>query len=327
MSQVKLESREEGKLHVYKKPKRERWLELRNTCITSTEVGSAAGMSKYGMTRWSIYHTKRGTLPDQFKPNDRSEMGKFLENGIARFAAQKMGVRVLRLPDFMIRGSLGASFDYEIHKPDTALDGWLVECKNVDQWIFRDQWAADDHGNPIPPDHITCQIQAQLETARRPGCVLAAAVGGNDLKLIKIARDKAFGESLSSVASNLWADICIGKEPDPVAVDADNVPLVYSDVDDENTIDARNDATLSHKIASWYALKAKGEGVKAEQNELKAQILLEIVDARRVVCMDGYTLDAGFTKDGKDSVITQDMVGDVKKGRKGFRRFGVKQKN
>ena len=323
---TQLRERDPGAFQVYKKPKRERWLELRKTCITSTEVGPAAGMSKYGMTRFSIYHSKRGTLPDQFVPNERSDMGKFLENGIAKYAAKKIDARALRLADFMIRGCLGASFDYEIADEKHELDGWLMEVKNVDQWIFRDTWDKDNFGNAIPPDHITCQVQAQLEVAGRPGCVLAVAVGNNTLQLIKIARDHTFGQGLSEIARNLWGDIVAGKEPSPIDVDASNVPLVYNEADEKKTLDARKDPILSHKLATWCELKGQMEALKSRQNAIKAEVLVEIGDTKSVKGMDGYTLDAGVNKDGKDTVITQDMVGDIKPGRKGYRRFNIKKK-
>lgn len=325
-----LKEREIGEFNIYKKPKRERWLQLRGTCITSTEIGSAANMPKYGMSRFSIYHSKRGTLPDQFIPTERTEMGKFVENGIAKYAGIKLGARVLRLADFMIRGCLGASFDYEIVDAKHELDGWLVEVKNVDQWIFRDQWGKDDFGHPAPPEHITCQVQAQLEVARRPGCVLAVAVGGNDLKLVKIARDEHFGAGLSQVAFNLWRDIIIGKEPEPIDVDAKNVPLVYMDVDPKRVLDARKNRALSRQIQDWYDLKAESEKVESKMNTLKAHVLIEIGDAKKVQVMGGLELDSGVNKDGKDITITQamadELVGTVKKGRKGYRRFNVKKR-
>ena len=46
-------------LRVFKRPKRERWLELRRQCVTSTEMAPVAGIPKYGNTRYSIYHQRR----------------------------------------------------------------------------------------------------------------------------------------------------------------------------------------------------------------------------------------------------------------------------
>jgi len=313
------------------RPKRERWLKIRNDFITSTEIAPVSGISKYGNTRFSIYHTKRGELEDSFVANQRSEVGEEVESAIARLVAKKLGVHVLRYADFAARDCLGASFDYEIDhriddEGDPELHEWLVEIKNVDYMIFRDQWDKDEHRNVIPPEHITIQTQAQLEVSRRPGTILAALVGGNDLKIVKIARDAEFGAALRKIANEFWDDIKNGVVPEVVAEDAANAARLYSYADPSQVLDATGDDELSHKIASYKNLKEKEKSVKAEANTIKAQILVEIGEVSKVFGMDGYTLDAGVTKESLGKEITLEMVGERIGARKEFRRFTVRKK-
>lgn len=315
----------------WKRPKRERWLKIRNDFITSTEIAPVSGISKYGNTRFSIYHTKRGDLADSFVANQRSEVGQEVESAIARLVANRLGVHVLRYADFAARDCLGASFDYEVeHRIDDAGDPeiheWLVEIKNVDYMIFRDQWGKDDYGNHIPPEHIILQTQAQLEVSRRPGTILAALVGGNDLKIVKIARDAEFGAALRKIANEFWDDIKNGVVPEVVAEDAANAARLYSYADPSQVLDATGDDELSHKIASYKTLKEKAKSVTGEANTIKAQILVEIGDVSKVFGMDGYTLDAGVTKASIGKEITLEMVGEVIGARKEFRRFTVRKK-
>jgi predicted phage-related endonuclease len=312
-------------------PKRARWLELREDCITSTEIAPVAGISKYGNNRFSIYHTKRGELEDSFVPNQRSEIGLDIENAIAKMTARKLGVHVMRYADFANRDKLGASFDYEIdHRIDDEGDPeyheWLVEIKNVDYWIFSDQWGKDSQGRYTPPEHIILQTQAQLEVSRRPGCLLSVLVGGNDLKLIPIARDVEFGAALRKIANEFWVDIEEGNEPEVIAEDAKNALALYSYADPSHVLDATEDDVLSHKIASYKELKEKAKAIEAEANALKAQVVVEIGDASKIFCMDGYTLDAGITKGNPGREITQEQVGDIVGARKEFRRFTVRIK-
>lgn len=311
---------------IWKSPKRERWLELRKQFITSTEIAPVSGITKYGNTRFSIYHAKRGTLEDSFVPNVRSELGKHFEHGISKAAADELGARVVRLADFMGRGRLGASFDYEVSEEGHEFDQWLVECKNVDGLIFRDQWDKDEHGRIVPPEHIILQTQAQLEVSGRPGSFLAVAVGGSDFKLLKIARDHEMGAALRKIANDFWFEIAMGNEPEVIAEDAKNAIRLYKYADPDHVWDATEDAELSFKIATYQGLKLRAKEAEAEADALKAQVLVEIKEASKVFCMDGYTLDAGITKASLGKEITLDMVGDRIGARKEFRRFTVRKK-
>lgn len=312
-------------LQVWKAPKRDRWLALRNECITSTEMAPVAGIPKYGNTRFSIYHVKRGELEDAFVPSERSDIGLDIEHAIAKMTKRKIDARVLKLADFMRRESLGASFDYQVVEPEHELNQWLVEIKNVDYLIFKDQWEKDSEGRFVPPEHITVQVQAQLEVSRRPGCLLSVLVGGNDLHLIKIARDAEFGAALRQIANEFWADIEAGNVPDVVADDAANAARLYSFADPSKIIDASQDFELSHQIASYKALKEKAKSVEAEAATIKAQVLVSINDVAKVFGSDGYTLDAGITKATAGKIVTPDMVGTILGARKEFRRFTVRK--
>lgn len=312
----------DGDLKVYKAPKRERWLQLRKECVTSTEMAPVSGIPKYGKTRWSIYHEKLGELEDTFDPTERTEVGSILEQSIAKLVGERLGCRVLRLRDFMMRGKLGASFDYHVVDPNSEYDGWLVEIKNVDRMIYREDWSEDVHKRPIAPDHISVQVQTQLEVARRPGTILAALVGGNDLKLGFIARDVEMGAALRSIATQFWVDIDEGNVPEVVPDDAANVPLVYATADPDNQITA--DPDLCDDLREYKKLGEEMDELKARRNTLKARVLEQIGDASKVYGSDGYTLDAGVTAGSTGKEITEDMVGQTIGARKSFRRFTVR---
>lgn len=313
-------------LKIYKRPQRARWLELRTKCVSSTEMAPIAGMPKYGMTRFSIYHMKRGTLEDDFEGNDRTEVGQMLENGIAKITASRIGARVVRLADYYVSGTMGSSFDYEVDDLKHELHDWLVEIKNVDYMIFRDQWGEDENGNPEPPEHIAIQVQHELEVSERPGAILAVLVGGNDLKLIRIARDETFGASLRIIANKFWRDVQEGNEPEVEADDAQHVAKLFSDVDPDHHHDATTDYELTKMLGDYKTLGGQIDELKAQRNTIKARVLQDIGDASKVFGGDGYTLDAGYTKGSDPKIIDESMLGEEFGGRKGFRRFTVRRK-
>ena len=310
---------------VYESPSRAQWLDLRRQVVSSTEMAPVAGMPKYGMTRWSLHHIKRGLMEDTFEPSERSEIGLAIEHSIARLARKQLGARTVRMRDFMTRGRLGASFDYEIRQPGHDLDGWLVECKNVDGLVFRDDWdTSSDHRDPQPPDHIAIQVQQQLEVSRRPGCILAVLVGGNRLELIRVVRDPEIGDALHTIAEDFWREIEAGEEPAVVPEDAANVPLVYRYARPDSVIEA--DDEMQERIERYHRVKREARELDDLAKQLKAELMVTAGDAEKVVGKGGYTLDLGITRGNPGTPITEEMVGQMIGGRKAFRRCVVRRK-
>lgn len=315
-------------LEVFKAPKKDDWLRLRKTCVTSTEASTLAGMPKYGLTPWQMYQIKRGAMEDSFVPTERTIIGEYLEPAIAKAVMDEsnLGARILRLRDFYRNGSMGASFDYEVAQEGHQYDGWLVEIKNVDGIIFSDQWEKEESGRPIPPDHIALQIQHQLEVARRPGCILAPLVAGNRIFTIPIWRDEDIGRSLKALCDQFMQDVAEGNEPDVMADDAKAVADFYSSVDPKHVIDATDRIDITAALRDYYFMGREIKRLEDERAQIKADLLLEIQDAAKVIADDGLSLDAGYTSHVPPTEITPEMVGTTIGGRKGFRRFTVRKK-
>jgi len=310
-------------LITYKRPNRDRWLELRKTCVPSTELAPICGIPTYGNTRFGLWHQHAGLSEDTFEGNERTDAGLALEPAIAKLVAKRIDARVMRLPHFFVRGSMGCSCDYEITDGDLA--EWLCEIKNVDGFVFRDDWTEDDEGRVVAPEHIEIQVQGELEVTRRPGCLLAALVGGNSLKFVKIWRKPEFGASLRTIADQFLRAVKEGVRPDPTGDDASLVAQLYTDVDPDHTWDATSDEQMSFALAEYHAIGSRIKADEERRGEIKANMLLEIGDASKVFGMDGYRLDAGYTKGKAPSQITEDMVGQEIGGRRGFRRFVVRR--
>lgn len=312
-------------LKVYRKPGRARWLKLRKTCVTSTEMASVAGIHKYGNTRFSLYHQKRGTLADSFVETQRTEVGLAIEHAIARLVSRRIGARMLKLRDFMVRGSMGSSFDYEVQDPKSPYDGWIVELKNVDGLIFKDQWKVDELDRVVPPDHIQIQVQHQLEVSRRPGAIVGVFIGGNDIKLGFYDREERMCLALRSLAEGFMLDVENENEPEVTGDDAAHAAALYNTVDPGMTIDATEDPELSHQLASYRLLGGKINELESQRGKIKAEVLQRIDAAAKVFGMDGYTLDAGITSGRKGTLITEEMVGTRIGTSNDFRRFNVRK--
>ena len=161
----------------------EHWLDLRKPNINSTESSAPFVMSPY-MTPYELYHVKCGTMEDGFVENNRTEAGKFMEESIAKYALSKLQCEGRPMKDYYCDDEtrMGGSFDWEI--TSGPMEGWIMEVKNVDFMVYRDKWEKDE-----APEHIEMQVQHQMELAKRPGTVICAVVGGNELKFIYRERD------------------------------------------------------------------------------------------------------------------------------------------
>jgi len=305
------------------RPKRLAWLNLRKTCLTSTEMCGVAGLPKYGMTRFKIYHLKKNLVEDDFVRTDRVKAGTYLEQAVAKWASEELGMNLKRHADFQIRGHMGASYDYKINSDGGKYSHWLVEFKNVDGIIFKQQWGAD--GDEIP-HQIEIQIQSQLYVSQRPGCILAVLVGGNNLRFFFIERDEGFCRALAEIADLFWDQIQAGIVPENIAEDVDVITQLYRYSDPESTLDATEDLDLTNLLSQYDSHRSMKKHAVDEMQRLKGEVLLLIGDKHRVFAADGWKLIAGHTKDNPGKAITQKMVGTIQGARSGHRQFLLTRK-
>src|SRR5687768_10656933 len=122
------------------------WLNARAIDITSTESSSLFGYGR-SETAFELACRKHGDTESRFKPNERTEIGKEIENAIAARVARLYGVKVRHKNEYMRvhEWRMGSSFDYEIvGVSDDQVDDnrlrlalgqmgpGLMEIKNVD---------------------------------------------------------------------------------------------------------------------------------------------------------------------------------------------------
>jgi len=111
---------------------REKWLDLRQHNINSTESPCLFGASPYG-TKYELYFQKKDQIRIDIEETERMRIGSKLEAAIAELAAEEHGFKIRPKKEYISIPELkmGSSFDYEaIAEDGTPLA--LAECKNVD---------------------------------------------------------------------------------------------------------------------------------------------------------------------------------------------------
>lgn len=295
------------------------WLAERAKDVTSTEVAALYGLSPY-VTQFELWHRKRDGVTEAPQDNDRMRWGQRLESAIANGVAEDNGWSVkkravyVRLDDHR----LGASFDFEI-EADAKRGPGLLEVKNVDGMVFRDQWLVVNDAREAP-EHIELQLQTQLEVSGFEWGCIVALVGGNQAHTLIRQRDPQIGADIRRRARAFWQSVDENKPPRPdFRADAEFIIRQLrrnANAGEQLTADAELESLLS----VYRVQAAKQKEAEEARDAVKAEILMRVGTASKVVSRLG-TVACGETKDSKGTFITPEMVGTYVGARSGFRQF------
>lgn len=293
---------------------KQEWLALRHPNISSTESAALFGLSPY-MTAYELALAKQKPEPDpEFAGNERMEWGLVLQRAIARRIGDKYGVKVRALNGYSthsyLHARMGASFDFEIvgivndedgdtlpSPEDTVLQemyeshgAGVLEIKNVDGMVFRQQWRTED-GEVEPPAHIEIQVQHQLACIARKWAAIGVLVGGNDLNLLIRERDDDVIKAIVGKCEAFWRDLDHGILP-PVELPADAAVIaqVYKIATPGKVLNA--DAEVEALCAEYRAAADAEKAASEAKASAKAKLLMKIGDAEKVVG-ERFTISAG----------------------------------
>jgi putative phage-type endonuclease len=295
------------------------WLEMRRSDITSTESAALFGMSPY-LTKFELFHRKRGALTADFKANARMVWGSRLESAIAAGIAEDNGWTIQPMKDYwrLPDSRIGSSFDFMI----TSLgEPAHLEIKAVDFLAFRDGWQLEDEDEPAPPAHIELQVQHQMLVSGFSQSFIGVLVGGNTTHVIHRHRDEDVISAIRTRISEFWRDVDAGREPPAVMPeDAASVIRLNAHAEPGKLLDASGDNELAALIAEYRQAKRDADNANEHAEVMKARILERIGDAEKVI-VQGGSLSCGVVADSPPTVITADMIGQTYGGRRGYRRM------
>jgi predicted phage-related endonuclease len=266
-------------------------------------------MSPYGTELELFYRKKTGELA-VFQDNPRAEAGRILEPSIAALAGIALNCDVLEFKVYARDAvdKMGSSFDYEI--TSGKYKGWLLEIKNVDYLIYRDQWEDDE-----APDHIEVQCQHQLELTKRPGIIIACLVGGNDLKLIPRERNEKMGRGIRNRIVKFWDDVTLNREPKPnFSRDAEFIISLHQTAGDRLVMLPDGDP-IGELLSEYRQTRVDYKAAEDASKALKAEILTLIDDDVNKVKYGNLSLSCGEIA----STVVEEYT------RSGYRGFTVRE--
>jgi putative phage-type endonuclease len=300
------------------------WRSLRLQHVGASDVAALFGLSPW-LTRWQLYHLKKGNLPEAFEA-DHMTQGKFFEPAIAAYAQDKFKIQLRKVRRYLSSDTvpgLGASLDYE------EFGGGALIPTEIKWSLYGDGWDWEGDELTAIPDYYMMQVQHQL--AASPGAPhgqLIAFTGG-DLKRMVIPRSDRLIGAIEAAVRQFWADVAAGNEP-PVdfKVDSDAVTrLAY--------VSKLRSLTLTPDHADvferWEKAAADEADAKERKEAARAEVLKAVVDAGegpdtglKVVC-GNWRVSISKVADSLGKEITPDMVGTRVGARKGHLRAQLKK--
>jgi putative phage-type endonuclease len=303
---------------------REEWLKIRAEHVSSTESSALFGMNPYS-TAFELAVMKKTLDTTEYEKNKRMEWGLRLQRAIADGIAETYGVKVRAVNGYASRtpeARIGASFDYEIcgigaigFQGDPILrDLWekkgpgVLEIKNVDSWIFKQQWQ-EVEGEIEAPAHIELQVQHQLECIEREWAAIGVLVGGNRQVLIVRQRDRAVGTAIRGKTEAFYKMLDKGDMP-PVSLpqDAEIIRKVYGYAEPGKVIDfqSEDDAVLHQLVRDHNEATQLKSAAEKHHKATGAALMMAIGNAEKVLFSD-FTVSAGVV--GPARVEAYDRAG------------------
>lgn len=300
------------------------WLQARREDITSTESAALFGMSPYA-TRFEIWHRKHSAVEPEFKASERMSWGNRLESAIAYGIAEERGWEIEPMKDYMRLPSerIGASFDFRIlNLPDGPAH---LEIKNVDYLAFRDGWS-DDDGELAAPEWIEMQVQHQMMVSGYSRAFVGALVGGNRHVVIEYERRDDVIRSIRQRIAKFWKSVDAHEEPPPVMPeDAEAVIRLHQYAEPGKVLDASTNGDIDSLVSRYQDAKRDEKLAKESADVLKAELLIAIGDAEKVIGLD-WSLSTGIVSGTPATVITAEMIGQSYGGRQGYRALKVNKR-
>ncbi|MFO0271521.1 MAG: YqaJ viral recombinase family protein [Gemmatimonadota bacterium] len=253
-------------------------LERAMDLTASSGIPALYGVSSYTSRFEWWHHFARGIA---FKERDTDAMsaGKYLEAGIAAYAADRLGEPVqkvrqyYRAPDLRI----GATPDYRTAKGHRPLE--IKFCAHWTSW--RDRWA---EGNE-------CPLEYQLQTITQMGLMGCRTAGhvavlfGAEITIFDVPWSDEVWTSIVEHAAEFWRSIDENRPPDPDEAEPEDVFWAFARSRLSNPIDLSGDnevpgivARLAEVDAAAKVAKATLKPIEEEQKALKAKLLGRIGD-------------------------------------------------
>lgn len=274
-------------------PRSPEWYQLRREGITATDLPRILGLSSYGNAR-SVWHDKRGELPEGGQESEAARWGHLLEDVVAQEWALRAGAAVARVGVLAHRDEswMRASCDRLIVGRNAALEVKTRSAFVAGKW--RDEI----------PDDVLAQVAWQRLVGKFDFVEVACLLGGQSLTSERYERDSDLEDLLVEEAAKVWDAVRTGTPP---PVDMDGVLLklleqLYPDRAGEKEIDFEQARVL---LSDHTAAAQAAKDAERRKESAKAAVVSALGEAE-VLTLAGEPLFT-YREQDKHSISVRDL--------------------
>lgn len=238
----------------------------RSTFIGGTDAAAIIGMSRW-KTPLSVWCEKTGAYVQPEMDAEHQELGRELENYVAKRFMRKSGKKVVRVNDRLFHPRydfIGAQIDRRVIGEKS-----ILECKTCSAWKAK-EW----EGESIPREYIIQVVHQMAITGAERGYI-AVLIGNQDFKWKVIERDEKMISDLIQKEVDFWERFVV-KNVMP-AVTADDVEIlesIYPEAEPDLTFQLPDDANRTIELIESFKqdVRTVSRQIDLHENELKAMM-------------------------------------------------------
>jgi putative phage-type endonuclease len=295
----------------------DQWHQARRTTVGASEVSALFGCHPF-VSYYELWHLKAGLIEEQDIAPELEEKGKFLEDGVARWAAWREGYQVSRHQGFVVHPRIAgwsATPDYRCLSPWRDREG-RMEVK-VTGFVEYDEC----------PPHFAVQLQSQLACEDLEWGVVAclSAVPRTRLLTWEFDRNDIVIDRIESAIEEFWETIRSGTPPAPdYHVDADVILRLYNRHDPGIVLDLTGDNRAVELCAALLDARRREREAGAEKEEISAELIHKMGPAM-IGHAGPYRIRSVVVPASPARTITAADVGDIIPGRAASRHLRIKE--
>lgn len=233
-------------------------------------IGGSDAAGIMGMSRWdtplSIWAEKTGQYIKPEVESEAQELGRELEDYVARRFERKTGKKVLRSSETIFDETypfIGANVDRLVDVEDAGL-----ECKTASAWKSK-EW----EGEEIPQEYIIQCMHYMMVTGKKKW-YLAVLIGNQSFQIKELNYDDKFIETLKKREVEFWENFIVPKIMPTLITsrDSDTLSGLFPLASEGKTIQLSDEANILIETlqANKQDLKTVESAIEENENQLKA---------------------------------------------------------
>jgi putative phage-type endonuclease len=181
--------------------------ELRRKHLGSSDVAAILGLDRF-RNAYDVWLEKTGQVDEQ-KENEAMQAGTFFEDGVLRFAEEKLGP--LKRNQYRVATGfpLASNIDALVVGSNEP-----VEAKTAGLFSrLPEDWG--DEGTDEIPDYIIIQTHVHMICVEREICHVPTFLGGRGFQLFRVNWDNEIMDVIRDKSLDFWENFVENKQPPP----------------------------------------------------------------------------------------------------------------